>query len=101
MDCFAPLRRDGRSNLLATARCGSLLLSFSADVRTSDDVIGFKGHARLALVCREKTGPQPATSKKAPMLTNGTSFQPRLFKAGGLSASAKIPLSNQESARGH
>lgn len=86
MDCFAPLRRDGRSNLLVTARCGSLLPSFSADVRILMTSSDFTGHARLALACREKTGPQPATSKKAPMLTKGTNFQTRLFKAGVLSA---------------
>ena len=35
--------RGGRSNPSVIFRCGSLLLSVSADVRSSDDVIAFEG----------------------------------------------------------
>ena len=41
MDC---LLYGGRRNPSETFRCGSLLPSPSADVRSSDDVIAFKGH---------------------------------------------------------
>ena len=43
MDCCGPLRKRARSHLPATSRCGSRRLSLSADVRSSDDVIGFEG----------------------------------------------------------
>ena len=37
------LEDTGRSNPPVTSRCGSLLFSASADVRSSDDVIAFEG----------------------------------------------------------
>ena len=45
MGCIVPLSppsKWGRSNLPVTSRCGSLLLSVSADVRSADDVIAPK-----------------------------------------------------------
>ena len=43
MGCLAPFRSGGRSTPSATSRCGRLLLTLSADVRSSDDVIAFEG----------------------------------------------------------
>ena len=55
MGCFVPfwpplLRGGGRSNLSAASRCCSLLLSISADVRSSGDVIAFEGGVFATLV---------------------------------------------------
>lgn len=43
MGCIVPHSKVGRSNPAATSRCGSLLLCSSADTRSSNDVIAFKG----------------------------------------------------------
>ena len=40
---FLSKRGRGRSNLSVTPRCGSLLLSAAADVRSTDDVIAPEG----------------------------------------------------------
>ena len=41
MGCFAPLRREDEATQ-QRPRCGSRLLSLSADARSSDDVIAFR-----------------------------------------------------------
>ena len=42
MGCFVP-PFSTNNNLSVAPRCGSLVLSLSADARSSDDVIAFEG----------------------------------------------------------
>ena len=56
MDCIVPpldrRRGDDASNPSASSRCGSLLLSIAADVRSADDVIAFEGMPGSGMLLR-------------------------------------------------
>ena len=58
MGCFAPLRRvgagGGRSNPSVISRCGGLLPSASADLRSSGDAIVFEGNRQPQASTRRK-----------------------------------------------
>ena len=55
MGCFVPRSKGGRSNPFVASQCRSLLLSISADVGSSGDVIAFEGPLRDRLLqCEAK-----------------------------------------------
>ena len=83
MGCYAPLRRvegGAQQSISVTARCGNLLLSVSADVRTSDDVI-----ASSKAVPNNKVGVvlmRPATNSNVGLAYNGTAVPPATVISG-------------------